>query len=97
MNIQPTITTARLVLRPFTLEDSERVQVLADDGKIADTTASIPHPYPDGVAKAWISTHPEKWLKQENVAYAITLKNTGIIITLNKISKYTITMNAMML
>lgn len=77
---QPILSTTRLVLRPFTLDDSERVQELAADRRIANTTASIPHPYPDGVARDWISSHAEKWLKQESVSYAITLKDTGDII-----------------
>lgn len=80
MNDQPTICTERLVLRPFTTADADRIQQLVGDKRITDTTASIPYPYPDGLAEDWISLHPEKWLSQEHVAYAITLKESEELI-----------------
>ncbi|MCP3675590.1 MAG: GNAT family N-acetyltransferase, partial [Gammaproteobacteria bacterium] len=61
MKHQPILKTKRLILKPFTIEDSSRVTVLAGDKKIADVTANIPHPYPEGLANEWISTHSQKW------------------------------------
>lgn len=46
--------TNRLHLRLFELSDAKTVQVLAGNEKVASTTLSIPHPYPDGAAKEWI-------------------------------------------
>lgn len=55
--MQPTLTGARLVLRPFSLQDAPTVQALAGAREVASTTLTIPHPYGDGVAEAWIETH----------------------------------------
>lgn len=76
MTYQPKLTTDRLFLRPFALSDAPDVQRLAGHRAIADTTANIPHPYPDGVAATWIASHAEQLEQGTAVVYAITLKTT---------------------
>jgi RimJ/RimL family protein N-acetyltransferase len=49
------LETRRLVLRAPGLEDGKQVAVLANDRRIAENTASIPHPYGVDDAKQWIS------------------------------------------
>lgn len=44
MKTFPTLTTPRLLLQAFTLEDAPEVQGLAGDPKVASTTPGIPHP-----------------------------------------------------
>ena len=72
MDQQPTITTSRLVLRPFTQDDAPEVQHLAGNRAIAAMTLNIPHPYEDGVAEAWIGTHQDKFENREAAVFAIT-------------------------
>jgi RimJ/RimL family protein N-acetyltransferase len=66
------LTTARLVLRPFTLDDAPAVHALLQEREVASTTAMIPHPYPDGAAEAWIATHAARHETAEAVILAIT-------------------------
>ena len=77
---QHTLETERLVLRPFTLNDAERVQILAGDRKIAATTLTLPHPYEDGMAETWIGTHEERYQSGKGVAFAILEKESGELI-----------------
>jgi ribosomal-protein-alanine N-acetyltransferase len=77
MATQPTLANEDLILRPFVDEDAPRVQLLAGDQHIADTTATIPHPYPDGEALAWIAQTREKWDACEAASFAITLAADG--------------------
>jgi RimJ/RimL family protein N-acetyltransferase len=41
---QPTLETARLLLRPFTLADAPDVHGYVSDRDVAAMTLSIPHP-----------------------------------------------------
>ena len=73
----PVLETARLRLRPYALADAPKVQRLAGEKAVAATTASLPHPYPDGAAAVWIATHAAKWADHEEMIFAITLKGSG--------------------
>ncbi|HEY32229.1 MAG TPA: GNAT family N-acetyltransferase [Dehalococcoidia bacterium] len=77
---RPKIETERLRLRPFTLDDAPEVQRLVGDRDIASTTITIPHPYEDGMAEQWISTHQERFDKGEAVPFAITHGKQGYLI-----------------
>lgn len=74
---QPQLTTHRLVLRAFQMEDAAAVQRMAGERAIAATTCSIPHPYPDGAAEQWISGQPEAYAEGVCVTFAIALRKTG--------------------
>jgi ribosomal-protein-alanine N-acetyltransferase len=76
----PTLHSARLKLRPFTLEDAPTVQELAGVWEIAETTANIPHPYEEGMAEEWIGTHQEAFDRGESVTLAITRETGGALI-----------------
>jgi RimJ/RimL family protein N-acetyltransferase len=77
---QPTLETVRLRLRPFAAADAALVQQLAGDRRIADTTVNIPHPYPDGAAKAFIAQQAEAFAAGTGAAFAVTLREGGALI-----------------
>ena len=77
---QPTLTTERLTLRPFALEDAWDVERLAGMREIADTTLNIAHPYPVGAATAWIESHPPAWADGTNATFAIVETKTGELV-----------------
>lgn len=77
---QPIIRTRRLELRLFRADDAPRVTEMAGDPRVADTTLNIPHPYPDGAAKAWIATHPETWQTGTRVTYAVVDRESDNLI-----------------
>lgn len=76
----PVLETERLVLRPYTLADAPSVQRMCGDRAIAATTLAIPHPYPDGAAEQWISTHAESFRQGTEAVLAITLKPDAPVI-----------------
>lgn len=55
--IIPELTTDRLLLRPFTAADVDRVTDLLQHPDIAATTLYIPYPYERDDAASWIATH----------------------------------------
>jgi [ribosomal protein S5]-alanine N-acetyltransferase len=78
--MQPTLTSARLCLRPFALADANDVQRLAGDKRVALAATTIPHPYPDGAAEAWISKHADAFSAKSEVDFAITLRDRGDLV-----------------
>ena len=72
----PSLTTPRLILRPFTLADGPDVERLAGAWEIADTTLNIPHPYPEGGGVRWINTHTAAWENGSSLTLAIAARAT---------------------
>jgi len=52
----PVLETERLVLRAPRLEDMEQIAMLANDRRIAENTARIPHPYTLKDAEAFLAS-----------------------------------------
>ncbi|HEV3484138.1 MAG TPA: GNAT family N-acetyltransferase [Vicinamibacterales bacterium] len=77
---QPTLTTARLILRPFTAADAPDVQRYVSEREVAAMTLSIPHPYPDGAAEQWIGTHAAKYAEGQLASFAITERETRALV-----------------
>ena len=69
--------TERLLLRPFSANDGPAVERLAGARKVADTTLTIPHPYPTGGGTEWIMTHADAWERECGLTLAICLGTDG--------------------
>ncbi len=80
MTSQRHIYTERLLLWPFVLTDAPDVRRLAGDRDIAATTLRIPHPYPEGVAEAWIGSLEANERDAGNFVFAVTLRAGGTLI-----------------
>jgi RimJ/RimL family protein N-acetyltransferase len=76
----PIFYTDRLMLRKFEISDAPKVQKLAGLFEIADTTLSIPHPYPDRAAEEWIKSHKSDFRKKKAIHFAIVQKLTSELI-----------------
>lgn len=72
MKESPVLATERLELRAFTQSDASVVAELCSAWEIAETTASIPHPYEQEMAEAWIQSHRASFKQGDSVAFAIT-------------------------
>jgi ribosomal-protein-alanine N-acetyltransferase len=62
------IQTQRLVLRPPALADAAEICLLAGDYDVASMTGTIPHPYSEQMAAAWIA---EVIAGEEGVVFVI--------------------------
>ena len=80
MPAQPELLTERLLLRPFRASDGPDVQRLAGAHEVADMTMTVPHPYPDGAAEAWIATHAKSWDEGTAATYAIIERTGGHLV-----------------
>jgi len=77
---QPQLTSERLLLRPLTLFDAPQIQQMASDKRVAEMTASIPHPYPETGAVDWISEHESKWQQREQASFGVILKSSEKVV-----------------
>lgn len=76
----PTLETARLRLRPFALADAPQVRAMAGDARVAGPTLHIPHPYPAGMAEAWIGSHVSAAAEGRIYSFAIERRDDGALL-----------------
>ncbi|QCK85220.1 GNAT family N-acetyltransferase [Phreatobacter aquaticus] len=69
----PVLETERLVLRAPRFEDARAIAAVADDRRIAEMTANLPHPYAEKHAENWIAN---AWSGPDH-PFLITLKTNG--------------------
>ncbi|NQV14217.1 GNAT family N-acetyltransferase [bacterium] len=80
MSNYPELHTDRLVLRAFQLSDATEVQMLAGAREVAEMTLNIPHPYSNGLAENWISSHKKDFEAGMGMRFAIVEKETAKLI-----------------
>jgi ribosomal-protein-alanine N-acetyltransferase len=78
--VQPTLETERLVLRPLTPQDAPALHQLAGRREIADTTISIPHPYSEQQARQWIAGTADLFAQGKVAAFGMQLKREGNLV-----------------
>jgi len=71
---QPTLTTQRLVLRPYQAADAHVTSTYLNDIDIWRTTMNIPHPYTRAMAEEFIAKQPAAWAEGKSASYAIGLR-----------------------
>lgn len=89
MSEHATITTNRLILRPFTMDDAPSVQQLASDEAVTSTSRSVPYPCEDGMAEQWIEHNHIQDETGKQLTFAIERSHDAVLlgsIRLTKIS-----------
>jgi RimJ/RimL family protein N-acetyltransferase len=71
----PVLETARLILRPPSVEDAKTIALLANDLRIAQNT-TLPHPYASGNAEAWLAAVNKK---EGEATFVVTLADGTLI------------------
>ena len=76
-----------IALRLIVAGDAPRVQLLAGELSVAETTALIPHPYPDGAAETWIATLAGNWSAGREYTYAVEADSALVgVVTLRPVA-----------
>jgi RimJ/RimL family protein N-acetyltransferase len=73
------LLTERLRLRMPRIEDATAIEAIASDRRVAEMTASIPHPYPEGSAAEFIE-RVRAMADRDRQNLAITLRDTGALV-----------------
>ncbi|KAK9868018.1 hypothetical protein WJX84_008058 [Apatococcus fuscideae] len=76
---QPYLQTYRLLLRPLITADAQILKALAGDRRIADTTASIPHPYQDEDATWYIQHSRDQFALDASAIFAVAHPEHGLV------------------
>lgn len=73
MSVAPLLRTARLTLGPLERRDAEALITLAGAFEIADTTATIPHPYTPDDARIFLALDAAERVSGGAVRFAVRL------------------------
>jgi [ribosomal protein S5]-alanine N-acetyltransferase len=73
---QPTLETARLILRPLGIDDAAAIAMRAGDKRVARYLIAVPSPYPVSLAMRWIMARVAWWPHGRGVTFAIARRET---------------------
>lgn len=76
-----TLTSDRLTMRKFCIEDAEALYNLAKEKEVADTCL-LPHPYTPDMASAWINSQKELLSEKGYYIWAVLNENSDLIGTI---------------
>lgn len=74
-----TIDTARLRLRPFSMDDAAAVAKMCNSYALYRNTLALPYPYTETDARQWISRHAENFSADTAYEFAVTDKSSGTL------------------
>ena len=80
MKKYPELNTERLILRGFQPTDAPHIQELAGAFEVAEMTLNIPHPYLDGMAETWMSSHQSEYNSGNGVVFAMIELHSGKLV-----------------
>ncbi len=83
----PSLKTSRLVLRGLRPEDAPRVQLLAGDREIADTTLSIPHPFEVEMAEQYVEGKISLYESGKGVGFGVILPSVDNLVGVVSLKK----------
>ncbi|NLA78030.1 MAG: GNAT family N-acetyltransferase [Erysipelothrix sp.] len=70
------LTTSRLRLRRFTLDDVAATAQLCNNINLYQATANLPYPYTEDHATSWITSHQKAWEEGLGFEWALVDKKT---------------------
>jgi RimJ/RimL family protein N-acetyltransferase len=77
---QPTLSTERLTLHPYSLDDAKDLQRLIGDRIVSDTLQYVPYPHTFEMAEEWIGKRQVLFDEGRSVQFVITDKEKGFFI-----------------
>ena len=73
------LTSARLLLRPFTQDDAPEVARLCNNERLNRRVLHLPYPYTEADARAWIGLHAERIAAGRAYEFAVTDRESGAL------------------
>ena len=73
------VLASPVALRRLAPADAAHVQHLAGEREVAEMTALIPHPYPDGAAEAFVEAQAREWDAGREYSYAIAAGDDPLV------------------